>query len=136
MCCGRNVAGRECQRKPGRKERELVVVDKGKHAFLRNVELEDRATAGGDSIRLHAIDWSFSVVHTIQNGSDNVRRRDAGSDVYKIHAHKVAGVYPNCVVVEAAVEHRKGLIVLLSLGRIGPRYEALIVSCAVNGVFD
>src|SRR5262249_58018210 len=39
-------------------------------------------------------------------------------------------------VIETAVEHRIGLVVLLGLGRIGSRYKSFVISSAVNSILN
>src|SRR5262245_49325367 len=101
----RNLIGRESKRQSRWQESKLVVIDKWINACLGDEELEDGSAAGGYGIGLHSGCIGLALIYAIQNAADNVGRRNAGSDIHKVHAHEFSGIHTYCVVIEPSIEH-------------------------------
>ena len=100
MRLARYVSRGKRQSQAERKECQLVMIYKRIDAFFGNIELEDRAITGRHRIRLHAGNRSLAVIDPIEHRADDVRRSDSRSHVHEVHAHQVARVDANRIVIE------------------------------------
>ena len=78
--------------------------------------------------------WGLAIVHAVEDGADHVGGRHARANVHEIHPHEISGFHADGFVVESSVEHRKSLIVLQCLRRVGSRNEPFRIARSVDGI--